>query len=218
MHSRRKGWGFEVLWYIYKPVLSPGHLDLDLVRCDSNSERPMTVRGFLSFGGSEIPSKAVDDFHGLRPYIPECRRTPTPSLHAASIRKRKPSFRPTPFNCVTPASQWDPAFCKRLKIRTCGSRTCKPNSVRLAAGRSFLWAAHYCAAQATYPEVVAHRAGTLPREARRLTRKSLPIWSCSVWGLPCPPHYCDSGALLPHLFTLTPALPPGRYILCGTFR
>jgi hypothetical protein len=117
--------------------------------------------------------------------------------------QRKPSFRPTPFNCVTPASQCDPAFCNRLKIRTCGSRTCKPNSVRLAAGRSFLWAAHYCAAQATYPEVVAHRAGTLPREARRLTRKSLPIWSCSVWGLPCPPHYCGGGALLPHLFTLT---------------
>jgi len=46
----------------------------------------------------------------------------------------------------------------------CGSRTCKPNSVRLAAGRSFLWAAHYCAAQATYPEVVAHRAGTRPAE------------------------------------------------------
>jgi hypothetical protein len=37
----------------------------------------------------------------------------------------------------------------------CGSRTCKPNSVhRIApAGRSFLWAAHYCAALATYPEV-----------------------------------------------------------------
>ena len=43
-----------------------------------------------------------------------------------------------------------------------GSRTYKPNSVRLAAGRSFLWAAHYCAAQATYPEVVARRAGTRP--------------------------------------------------------
>src|SRR6202047_3801818 len=99
-----------------------------------------------------------------------------------------------------------------------GSRTCKPNSVRLAAGRSFLWAASYCAAQTTYPQVVAHRAGTLPREARRLTRKFLPIWSCSVWGLPCPPHYCDSGALLPHLFTLTSASPPRRYILCGTFR
>jgi hypothetical protein len=34
---------------------------------------------------------------------------------------------------------------------------------------------------------------------------SLPIWSCSVWGLPCLRHYCRSGALLPHLFTLTPA-------------
>ena len=44
----------------------------------------------------------------------------------------------------------------------CGSRTCKPNSVRLAAGRSFLWATHYCGAQATYPEVVARRAGTHP--------------------------------------------------------
>ncbi len=49
----------------------------------------------------------------------------------------------------------------------CGSRTCKPNSVRSmnAAGRSFLWATHYCAAQATYPEVVARRAGTPPAEA-----------------------------------------------------
>ena len=35
----------------------------------------------------------------------------------------------------------------------CGSRTCKPNSVRLATGRPFLWAAHYCAALATYPKV-----------------------------------------------------------------
>ena len=31
----------------------------------------------------------------------------------------------------------------------------------------------------------------------------LPIWSCSVCGLPCPLHYCRGGALLPHLFTLT---------------
>ena len=36
-----------------------------------------------------------------------------------------------------------------------------------------------------------------------LARASLPIWSCSVWGLPCLRHYCRSGALLPHLFTLT---------------
>src|SRR5690242_8972726 len=32
---------------------------------------------------------------------------------------------------------------------------------------------------------------------------SFPIWSCSVWGLPCLEHCCASGALLPHLFTLT---------------
>jgi len=31
----------------------------------------------------------------------------------------------------------------------------------------------------------------------------LPIWSCSVWGLPCLSHCCNSGTLLPHLFTLT---------------
>src|ERR1035437_3675891 len=35
---------------------------------------------------------------------------------------------------------------------------------------------------------------------------SLPIWSCSVWGLPCPGPYRTGGALLPHHFTLTPAL------------
>jgi len=36
-----------------------------------------------------------------------------------------------------------------------GSRAYKPNSVcRIApAGRPFLWAAHYCVAQATYPKV-----------------------------------------------------------------
>ena len=120
---------------------------------------------------------------------------------------------------------------KWLKIITCGSRTCKPNSVRgiAPAGRPFLWAAHYCAAQATYPEVVARRAGTRPAKLA-LRIGSLPIWSCSVWGLPCPLHCCSGGALLPHLFTLTPpfseaiasAAGPtrtaGRYVFCGTFR
>jgi hypothetical protein len=80
-----------------------------------------------------------------------------------------------------------------------------------------------------------HRARTLLR-----VRTSLPIWSCSVWGLPCHRHYCRRGALLPHLFTLTttawgsllelvPAISPDafprgcptqwwRYVLCGTSR
>ena len=45
--------------------------------------------------------------------------------------------------------------CKRWSEKDCGSRTCKPNSVReiAPAGRPFLWAAHHCAALATYPEV-----------------------------------------------------------------
>src|ERR1017187_1173495 len=50
-------------------------------------------------------------------------------MRKAILKKRRPSFRPILFNCVTPASQLDPAFCKRLKTKTCGSRTCKPNSV-----------------------------------------------------------------------------------------
>jgi hypothetical protein len=63
---------------------------------------------------------------------------------------------------------------------------------------------------------VTRRAGTFPDEAFQSAPEFLPIWSCSVWGLPCPPHCCGGGALLPHLFTLTPL--PGRYVFCGTFR
>ena len=40
----------------------------------------------------------------------------------------------------------------------------------------------------------------------------LPIWSCSVWGLPCLRRYRRSGALLPHLFTLTPASDEARAV------
>jgi hypothetical protein len=60
------------------------------------------------------------------------------------------------------------------------------------------------------------RFGAPSRHAPSRSRRSLPIWSCSVWGLPCPLHRWSSGALLPHLFTLTPL--PGRYVFCGTFR
>ena len=48
--------------------------------------------------------------------------------------------------------------------------------------------------------LVAHCSLLSPQRRR----DSLPIWSCSVWGLPCPRHYWNGGALLPHLFTLTP--------------
>src|ERR1035438_4114565 len=50
------------------------------------------------------------------------------------------------------------------------------------------------------------RVGPMRSGAWLLARASLPIWSCSVWGLPCPRRYRRSGALLPHHFTLTPAL------------
>ena len=52
---------------------------------------------------------------------------------------------------------------------------------------------------------VAYRADTPRRLVLEAFGASLPIWSCSVWGLPCPGLYSPSGALLPHLFTLTPA-------------
>jgi hypothetical protein len=64
---------------------------------------------------------------------------------------------------------------------------------------------------------VARRADTRPAKLA-LRIGSLPIWSCSVWGLPCPLHYCGGGALLPHLFTLTQAFPLRRYVFCGTSR
>jgi hypothetical protein len=58
-----------------------------------------------------------------------------------------------------------------------------------------------------------HIAVQLKRPTRALWRtepartrpkpRSAPIWSCSVWGLPCPVHCWAGGALLPHLFTLT---------------
>ena len=47
------------------------------------------------------------------------------------------------------------------------------------------------------------RSGPLRDPVRRGTKISLPIWSCSVWGLPCHDCYQPRGGLLPHPFTLT---------------
>ncbi len=48
----------------------------------------------------------------------------------------------------------------------------------------------------------------------------LPIWSCSVWGLPCRSHCCERGGLLPHPFTLTspPLRATWRFAFCCTGR
>ena len=71
-------------------------------------------------------------------------------------------------------------------------------------------------------------SGRYARARWRVRARSLPIWSCSVWGLPCGIHYWLPGALLPHLFTLTAAVlrrsacacPSSRwrYVLCCTGR
>jgi hypothetical protein len=81
----------------------------------------------------------------------------------------------------------------------CGSRTCKPNSVCRCRQDD----------HSSGPRITTR----LKRPTRRSQRteparapvfwSSLPIWSCSVWGLPCPHDYSYGGALLPHLFTLT---------------
>ena len=66
------------------------------------------------------------------------------------------------------------------------------------------------------------RLGASGRYARvrwRGRSRSLPIWSCSVWGLPCGLHCWRSGALLPHHFTLTrSACALGRFVFCCTGR
>jgi hypothetical protein len=49
--------------------------------------------------------------------------------------------------------------------------------------------------------------------------RAAPIRFCSRWGLPCRLRRRRRGALLPHRFTLAPAVrnAPRRSVLCGTF-
>ncbi len=63
-------------------------------------------------------------------------------------------------------------------------------------------------------------SGRYASAAWRVAAESLPIWSCSVWGLPCRACYQSRGALLPHLFTLTPPRLRSvrRYVFCCTGR
>jgi len=106
-----------------------------------------------------------------------------------------------------------PAIARRPGPSSFGKRTCKPNSVQdlhpgaviplgaalprtlisdLPGGSGVAWS-------------ILSAPGRHRARALLLARASLPIWSCSVWGLPCRRHYCRRGALLPHLFTLTTA-------------
>ncbi len=89
---------------------------------------------------------------------------------------------------------------------------CKPDSVLPSERRSFILAAGHPAARAADPEASPRRSGLRGR-----TALCFPIWPCSARGLPCLPRHRESGALLPHPFTLTPVPARGRSPLCGTF-
>src|SRR5215470_11132181 len=62
-------------------------------------------------------------------------------------------------------------------------------------------------------------SSNLPGGFSRASLERPPIWSCSVWGLPCPSCRHAGGALLPHLFTLATDGHPSvrRCVFCGTF-
>src|SRR5271169_1983645 len=87
---------------------------------------------------------------------------------------------------------------------------CKPDSVAALVGRP-----------AIIPLAPRLPAGSsdLPGGFSRASLKRPPIWSCSVWGLPCPTCHHAGGALLPHLFTLATRGKPRvrRCLFCGTF-
>jgi hypothetical protein len=93
-----------------------------------------------------------------------------------------------------------------------GKRTCKPNSVVCGhSSRRRVAADTHQRPTRRFRQLLEppERIGQMRNAAWLLAGVSLPIWSCSVWGLPCPRRYRRSGALLPHHFTLTPALRPG---------
>ena len=85
----------------------------------------------------------------------------------------------------------------------CGARTWRP----------FILDACCHAPHATYPD-----GG--PETALRVAPRTVPIRSCSRWGLPCRSCCQSRGGLLPHPFTLAAPSPEGaggRFAFCGTF-
>ena len=107
-----------------------------------------------------------------------------------------PQAAPQPHNPKTPA-------------QNPGRRTDKPNSVVCdhSSRRCIAANAHQRPTRRLrhlLEPPVAYRTDTPRRLVPQASGTSLPIWSCSVWGLPCLRLHSRSGALLPHHFTLTP--------------
>src|SRR6185295_4977849 len=101
----------------------------------------------------------------------------------------------------------------RARWKVSAERACKPDPVPTARRRRVT----------IIPLAPRLPAGSsdLPGGFSRASLERPPIWSCSVWGLPCPSCHHAGGALLPHLFTLAMRGPRGprirRYVFCGTF-
>jgi hypothetical protein len=126
--------------------------------------------------------------------------------HSVSIRKRSSLERSR--KMASPSRE---SF-SRLGLSWCGKgfgkRTCKPNSVVCGhSSRRRVAADAHQRPTRRFRHFLEPpgRVGQMRSGSLALARASLPIWSCSVWGLPCPRRYRRGGALLPHLFTLTPA-------------
>ena len=56
----------------------------------------------------------------------------------------------------------------------------------------FIWSLHRCRDLSVPPDCT-------------VTNGTQSAWTCTPWGLPCVWHHCQTGELLPHLFTVTHA-------------
>jgi len=113
------------------------------------------------------------------------------------------------------------AFMQNPRHRFAGRRghgsERKPSSVpfpHLTGGRGMVICLGW-PSPATSSSLPAAAASLVAPQLVGVGHTSPPIWPCSDWGLPCPLAYARGGGLLPHHFTLTPALRPGRFVFCG---
>ena len=113
-----------------------------------------------------------------------------PTAHpraAGHLKRRQRSLAPGP--TATPPL---PAKATGRSARWSISRVL---SAALCRGWPFIWDVRHRTPRATYPDGGA--------ETHLALRPTVPIRSCSRWGLPCRPRCRGRGALLPHPFTLT---------------
>ena len=85
------------------------------------------------------------------------------------------------------------------------------------AGRPFLWAAHRCAAQATYPKV--WRTEPARAQPKLALRTRLPPYLVLLRvGFALPAPLLERRCALTAPFHPYPDVAAGRYVFCGTFR